>query len=522
MPQRGSISLVRSASSSSSTNADVPVANPTSDFLANLPEVLEKARVDGGIPGMSVAILHKGDIVFAQGFGKRNQIDPFTKETVSQIASLTKAFTATAIGELVAEGKVDWDKTPVSHYLPEFQLKDPVLTSQLTFADMLSHRTPVPPLDGAWFRNKESTRALIKRMRHVDLPSSKMSPTVNYNNVIYAVAGEAAANVAGMSYADLIKTKVLEPLGLKDAGLSHPEMARKSNYAMPYDAATYEDARNGVYEEGYIDEIPMADAPAGDIYMNIVDLAKWGRVILKEGELDGKQVLNKECIQETLKSHNILNLPKRRPGFAPTLGYGLGWSLDFYKGHACIQHDGGNPGYRSYLAFYPDDDLVIAHLANIFITELPRNLQYYIADGILELPKTEDWINEVTHEMTQETYDMHAMAREGNIPDCIEGKPCSHELVDYVGEYTNSTDGEVAITLLKDGSLFMKVRTLESRLEHYHYESFKAYVHDFALKGNMLVTFQTSGKGDVNTMEIAGSPGSDPTLFKKTEATPGQ
>jgi CubicO group peptidase (beta-lactamase class C family) len=60
---------------------------------------------------------------------------------VSQIASLTKAFTATAIGELVAEGRVDWDKTPVSQYLPEFQLKDPVLTSQLTFADMLAHRT---------------------------------------------------------------------------------------------------------------------------------------------------------------------------------------------------------------------------------------------------------------------------------------------------------------------------------------------------------------------------------------------
>lgn len=84
MPQRGSISLVRSASSSSSTNADVPVANPTSDFLANLPAVLGKAKVDGGIPGMSVAILHKGDIVFAQGFGKCNQIDPFTKEVINR------------------------------------------------------------------------------------------------------------------------------------------------------------------------------------------------------------------------------------------------------------------------------------------------------------------------------------------------------------------------------------------------------------------------------------------------------
>jgi CubicO group peptidase (beta-lactamase class C family) len=63
---------------------------------------------------------------------------------VSHIASVTKAFTSTAIGELVAEGKIDWNKTPVSQYLPEFQLKDPVLTSQLTFADLLSHRTVSP------------------------------------------------------------------------------------------------------------------------------------------------------------------------------------------------------------------------------------------------------------------------------------------------------------------------------------------------------------------------------------------
>jgi len=54
---------------------------------------------------------------------------------------LTKAFTATAIGELVAEGKMDWNETPVNKYLPEFELKNPVLTSQLTLADLLSHRT---------------------------------------------------------------------------------------------------------------------------------------------------------------------------------------------------------------------------------------------------------------------------------------------------------------------------------------------------------------------------------------------
>ncbi|KAG9063695.1 hypothetical protein KI688_003806 [Linnemannia hyalina] len=65
----------------------------------------------------------------------------------------------------------------------------------------------------------------------------------------------------------------------------------------------------GIFEEGYMDEIPMADAPAGDIFMNVLDMVKWVDVIMKEGELEGKRVLNKESVQESLKSHNYARLP---------------------------------------------------------------------------------------------------------------------------------------------------------------------------------------------------------------------
>ncbi|KAF9137199.1 hypothetical protein BG015_002805 [Linnemannia schmuckeri] len=503
------------------TDTSVAVANDDKrKFLDNLPAILEKARADDGIPGMSVAILHKGELVFAQGFGKRNQSDPFTKETVSHIASVSKAFTATAVGELVAEGKVDWDKTPVSHYLPEFQLKDPVLTSQLTFVDMLSHRTPVPPADMAWFRNELPPRVLISQLKHLDMPS-KMSPIVNYNNLVYAVAGEAAAKVAGMTYAELIQTKILDPLGLKDAGLSLPEMKRRPNYAMPYNAASYEEAKEGIFEEGYMDEVPMADAPAGDIYMNVLDLVKWGDVIMKEGELNGKQVLNKQSVQETLKTHNCASLSQRRRDFAPTLGYGLGWMLDTYKGHTYIQHGGGNPGYRSDLAFYPDDDLVVACLTNINITDLPSKLSFYIADGLLGLHKTDDWINEIVPKRTQQTYEMFAMMGDGSLPDRIENKPYTHELVDYVGDYTHPVYGKIVITLQNGGgkALHMKLRTLESQLEHYHFESFKGRVHDFAVKGNVFLTFVTGAKGVVQAAEVILPREPVPFTFKKAEVS---
>ncbi|KAG0289376.1 hypothetical protein BGZ96_007073 [Linnemannia gamsii] len=478
--------------------------------------VLEKARKDGGIPGMSVAILHKGELVFAQGFGKRNRNDPFTTETVSHIASVSKAFTATAVGELVAEGKVDWDTTPVSHYLPEFQLKDPVLTSQLTFADVLSHRTPVPLIDFAWFRNEQSRRELIKQLRYLDMPS-QMSPFVNYNNIIYAVAGEAAANVAGMSYSELIKAKLLNPLGLKDAGLSLPEMAKRPNYAMPYYATSFENARNGIYDEGYMDPIPMADAPAGDIYMNVLDLAKWGGVIMNEGELNGKQVLNKANVQETLKPHNIAFAEERRPDFAPTTGYGLGWQLDSYKGHTVMYHGGGNPGYRSNLAFFPDDDLVVSFLSNVGNTDLPTSLPYYIADGILNLTQTTDWLNDTVIKKTKYIYDAYTKWEYSNIPERIENKPCSHALVDYAGEYTHPVFGKIVVTLQEDGSLFMKDRTLESRLEQHHFESFKGYVKDFAIRGSVFLTFNTGSNGRVDSVEVAPPMSSETNVFKKTE-----
>ncbi|KAF9284875.1 hypothetical protein BGZ68_004332 [Mortierella alpina] len=469
------------------------------EFFDTLPAVLERARNECGIPGMSVAIMYKGELAFAQGFGKRNRVDPFTEETVSHIASVTKAFTATAIGELVAEGKVDWDKTPVSEYLPEFELKDPVLTSQLTFGDMLAHRTPVPFVDLAWLRNTTSQRDLINQLKHLDMPS-KLSSTVNYSNIVYTVAGEAAANVAGMSYRDLITTKIFEPLGLQSAGFSQAEMAKQPNFAMPYNAACFEEAKKGIYEEGCINEIPVSDAPSGDIFMNVVDLVKWGQVILKLGEVDGKQVLNKDSILETVTPHNIMRRPRLWSDLSPVKGYGYGWIVDSYKGQANFRHDGSYPGYVSQLTLFPDADLVIAHLANIHVTNLPSTLPYYIADQLLGLPQSEDWLFEAAAEDTQHVYNHFARLAKGNFPERIDNQPACHPLTDYTGVYTHPVYGKITIRLEED-SLFMKMNIFDHKLEHYHSESFTTLLHDFTLKFGVLLTFVTGSNGKVDAIK---------------------
>ncbi|KAG0305151.1 hypothetical protein BGZ98_004535 [Dissophora globulifera] len=493
-----------------------PVLEPHSNAtdiarVSKMREVIENARIQCGIPGMSIAVLHKGELVMSEGFGKRNDKDPFTPETVMSIASLTKAFTAAAIGELVAEGKMDWDKTPISKYLPDFELKDPLLTSQLTLVDLLSHRTPLPNIDLAAFRSTEPRRDFIKRLRHIDL-DTKLSSTCNYNNIMYAVAGEAAASVAGVSYEAVVETRILEPLGLSNTGLSPLQMKQRhpDNYAMPYDATSFENAQKGVFVKGYVDPIYMLDAPAGDIYSNVLDLAKWGRVVMKLGELDGKQVLNKESTEEILSAQTIMKRPRRSAEYAPAITYALGWILDTYKGQVVYKHNGSNPGYRSELIMFPDADLVIAQLANVNIAQLLTIGQYYIADEFPDLPRTQEWVPKLAVESTRTMYDFYTKENSGDYPERIKHRASSHELESFVGTYSNPVYGEVSVSLgekeavegVKRKELHIQMRTLVGKLEHYHYDSFTTSMVDFVVRFESMVSFVTGEDGKISGFKM--------------------
>ncbi|KAI1319603.1 hypothetical protein EDD11_003596 [Mortierella claussenii] len=497
--------------------------------LSDLEEALEDARVNNGIPGMSVAVLHKGTVIFAKGFGTRNEAkEPFTEETIMPIASVSKSFTAAAIGELVAEGKMDWDKTPVSKYLPEFECGDPVLNDQLTIADMLSHRTNFPEMDLFWYRSRLPRRELIKRLKHAQV-QRKMGVTAEYNNIIYAVAGEAAANVAGISYEDLIKIKLLEPLGLKSSGLGVMEMKdRFDNYAMPYEAYSLEGAQKGDFKVGYLDEIYMADAPAGDIHSNVLDLVRYGRVIMQSGKLDGKQVLNEESVKELWTGRTFMQTTRRSSEFAPTLAYGLGWMLDSYKGQIVYRHNGSNPGYRSTLHVYPDIDLVIAMQANVEIASLIDQVPYHVVDELLDLPKTKNWLADEALAVARKAYNSAAEDAKGRLPKRLKNSPATHDLEAFVGEYSDPLHGEVFVELKDDEdnedehaqeesegkngnngkkkALFFKLNEAVCKMEHYHFDSFKIQILDFAINEAVLLTFRTSADGKVEGIVVRLNP----------------
>ncbi|KAG0211785.1 hypothetical protein BGX33_004062 [Mortierella sp. NVP41] len=496
--------------------------------VPELRQLIQRGMRQCGIPGMSIAVLHKNQLIFAEGFGKRNETDPYTIETLQPIGSLTKAFTATAVGELVAEGKVDWDKTPISKYLSDFELKDPVLTSQLTFTDMLSHRTGMPNNMITWYDSKEPRRDLIKRLRHVDLPS-KLSAHINYSNVIYSVAGEAAAAVAGTSYEDLVHTKVIQPLKLLSTGFSPKNMKHHSdNYALPHAAPSFEAAQRGEFEVLPLNEIYMTTAPAGDMYSNVLDLVRWGKAVMDLGSVDGEQILNKEAVEETLKAHTILVEERRSPELAPVVTYGMGWVQDSFKGQNFYRHNGAVSGFTSDLIMFPDQDLVIASLSNIvMVSQLAHNLPYPIAETVLDLPKKnntsgekEDWIEDVAVPQVKEFYNNVALLTQGFLPEKVPNKPptFSDNLQAYTGEYSHPYWGKFMIGLErkkthKDGKdekeeevLTFKFNEFGSSLEHYHFDAFVATFDDPLLKTRALISFVPNSMGEEQQQHAKDQP----------------
>lgn len=115
-------------------------------------------------------------------------------------------------------------------------------------------------------------------------------------------------------------------------------MDKHPNYVMPFYADSLKEAQEGRFYEGELEPTFGATAAAGDIYSNVYDLLSWGSTIMKFGEFNGKQVLNKEAVQEQLKAHSVDRSVKTMPELGPASNYGFGWFMDNYKGQTVYFH----------------------------------------------------------------------------------------------------------------------------------------------------------------------------------------
>ena len=186
--------------------------------VAKLDGIADELMKKSGIPGMSVAVIHGGKVVYAKGFGVKdvrkgddpaNRVDP---DTVFQLASLSKPLGSTVVAHQVSEGAVDWN-TPIVEKLPWFALGDPTVTKLVTVGDMYSHRSGLPDHAGDLLEDLGyDRRYILERLRQLPLAPFRISYA--YTNFGLTAAAEAVAVASGKTWEDLSDQVLYRPLGM--------------------------------------------------------------------------------------------------------------------------------------------------------------------------------------------------------------------------------------------------------------------------------------------------------------------
>lgn len=346
--------------------------------LERLATRLEAARVQHHIPGMAVAVVKGDEIIFAKGFGLADLETkrPVTPETTFAIGSTTKAFTSALVAMQIDAGKLTWDD-PLTQQLPEMQLQPRPeragdATPVTTLRDALCHRSGFTRMSLLWASGVLSTSEVFAQASGAE-PIADFRKKFHYNNVVYAAAGEAAARSADTTWADMLQTRLLDPLGMNSTNASKAAAEADPKRATGYRWREVTEVHQALPMRS-IDSVPAA----GAINSSVLDMAQWLRMQLGRGKYEGKQLVSAERLQDTWSPQIEI---------AGGIKYGLGWMLGDWQGHRVVEHGGNIDGYAAEVGMLPDDDIGYVLLTNISVSPLQRESLGIVFDSLLgELP----------------------------------------------------------------------------------------------------------------------------------------
>jgi len=316
------------------------------------------------VPGIAVGIIKDGKVIYAKGNGVRslNNKMPADENTLYGIASNSKAFTCTALGMLVDEGKIKWDDK-VRDYIPEFKLYSPYVTEAFTIRDMLTHRSGLGLGAGDLMFFPDSSDFVLKdiiyNLRFLKQVSG-FRTKYDYDNLMYILAGEIVKRVSGISWDDFVEQKIFNPLGMEKSAGSFDRLKDKSNVIdahAPVNGKVQVIARSTV----------KVGHSAGGINSNITDLCKWVQLWLNHGKYsDGlsKRLFSENVYREITSAQTNIQVGGPGPYNTHFAAYGLGFFLSDEKGYKKVTHTGGLEGMVTQITMIPELNLGIIVLTN--------------------------------------------------------------------------------------------------------------------------------------------------------------
>jgi len=398
----------------------------------------EQTFQKSGVPGMAVAIVKNDTVTYLRCFGSKNITtqEPVTPDTRFQLASISKSFTTATIASMVGKGELSWDDR-VSSIYPAFRLADPWITEHATFRDLLSHRTGLPEYVGDELQDMGYNRSeIIGRLRYVTLTGDFRS-SYAYANIDVTSAAEAASQRAGKPWEELVTERIFVPAGMTNTS------ARFADFAQSVDHADTYPMTNGTAEAGPLlnDDV---NSPAGGVSSTINDMARYARLQLNEGSIDGNQIIAADALRETHTAHII-----KKSTNSSIVAYGLGWEITAENGMVRVEHGGDlTSGVSTYITLYPAEKMAIVVLTNGFPGGhvLKRALTSGWDDLYFSGEIRKDWYGELEEQLMEAMKPGASVIgpQEGLPPAPANAKP-PRALTYYEGPYTQDYYGTVRV-----------------------------------------------------------------------------
>jgi CubicO group peptidase (beta-lactamase class C family) len=471
----------------------VPVKAQAVDAAA-IDRIMAASMSQWHVPGAALAVVENDKVVYLKAYGVKELGSgaPVTPDTLFNIASMTKAFTATAMAMLVDEGKLDWDD-PVRKHLPYFRLSDPCADSMVTLRDLLSHRTGLVGYDALWDDSLLGREEIIRRMASAR-PARAFRSTYRYNNIMFIAAGEAVAAAAGRSWDSFVQTRLLDPLGMTETRLTLAGYTA-SDHAIGY---RWDGSTAAVTPYGLVDDSNLG--PAGAIKSSARDMAQWVRFHLANGIIDGKRLVSAEALGETKQPNSVVRLgPSDQTAGTPVThldSYAMGWGLQDYRGELLVTHGGALNGFRGTVALLPEHNLGFVILDNLGRSGAVTAMRNALLDLLLGTRDLRDW-NALLLEEDRKSEAKAETAKRTLLASRVPDTRPSHDLAAYAGTYEEPVFGAAAVTLEGD-HLVLRWQRMAIPLEHFHYDTFRAVSPQDDLDDQ--VTFRTGADGTIAGM----------------------
>ena len=400
-----------------------------------------------GVPSLCYALVERGRLIHTGTLGTADLSTDRKPDlhTRYPICSLTKSMTALCMGMLADEGKLGFE-APVKTYLPEFGLEDSYAGEHATVRDLLTHMTGLPRHDRLTFQigeGRDSLEDLVGRIGLLPM-NRQFRSRFEYINLMYMACSLIIERLSGKPYDEFLKERLFQPIGMKESSACTQDMLDTDNRAKPYirmkDGAVIET------RSFHNDSL----SGAGNVNSTLADMAAYMGFLTEHKTKKDEGLISEQIRKQIFATHTIdwCGYDYKWPEM-PVACYGLGWTIQPYRGNLCFCHAGSLYGFTSYMSFLPYERTGVVLLSNLEQSFLTHSVAHHLFDAVLGLPYV-NWEERYAENQrnTDKAYEAH---NEKILRTDAERKkgPVSEPSL-FTGEYEHRGYGRLSVCWTED------------------------------------------------------------------------